>query len=233
MPVSDPLFDAPFYQAINEARWAALMRMIEIAEMQIGPLETVNDLGAGPGWFARRLSDTGRDVLGLDGRRELVEVARQRAPSARFEIFDFDAAALAAIPRVADAVLCFGLLYHLENPLRALRFCRAMTRKVLFLESMTLPEQGPLARVVPENANQTQGIRPLAMLMTPEAILHGLLAAGFAFVYRMDGARIDHPDFVQGADRAKRRDVFLATDHAIAAPDLTLCEPAELKRVTY
>ena len=46
--VSEMLFDAPFYQAINEARWSALQRMMAIAEAQIGPIGSVTDLGAGP-----------------------------------------------------------------------------------------------------------------------------------------------------------------------------------------
>lgn len=227
------LFDAPFYQAINEARWAALQRMLEIAEAQLGPVKTVTDLGAGPGWFAARLSETGRDVLALEGRAELVDIARQRAPAARVQVFDFDAVALDAVPPPADAVLCFGLLYHVENPVRTLRMCRAMSRKVLFLETMTVPEEGPVGRLVPENPNETQGIRDLALVLSPDAIVHALRAAGFARIYRVDGASIGHEDFVDTARRRKRRDMFMACNEAIEAPWLAECVPAQLQKYPY
>jgi SAM-dependent methyltransferase len=233
MPVSDLLFDAPFYQAINEARWAALQRMMAVVQAQIGPIKSVIDLGAGPGWFAGRLSDAGYDVLALEGRPELVELARQRAPAARFEPFDFDAESLSAVPAPADAVVCFGLLYHLENPLRALRMCRAMANGVLFLETMTLPEEGSAARLMPENANETQGMRPLALLLSPDTVVHALNAAGFSRVYRIDGVSIGHDDFVDTTERRKRRDMFLACDAAIDAPDLAECRPAPLRRYSF
>lgn len=232
-PVSDSLFDAPFYQAINEARWAALQRLMAVAEAQIGPIKSVTDLGAGPGWFAGRLAETGRDVLGLEGRPELVEIARERVSAASFEVFDFDAAALDQAPAPADAVLCFGLLYHVENPLRTLRMCRAMARSVLFLESMTLPEEGPVARMLPENQNETQGMRALALLLSPEAVVHALHAAGFTRVYRVDGESIGHDDFVGAAERRKRRDMFVACDATLEAPELTEQLPPPLRRYKF
>jgi SAM-dependent methyltransferase len=231
--VSEMLFDAPFYQAINEARWGALQRMLTIAEAQIGPIRSVNDMGAGPGWFAARLTEAGRDVFALEGRANLVDVARERAPRARVEVFDFDASAIDAVPPPADAVLCFGLLYHVENPLRTLRMCRAMARRVVFLESMTVPKEGPVGRVVPENPNETQGMRPLALLLSPDAIAHALHASGFSRVYRVDGASIGHDDFVGTESRRKRRDMFLACDVTVEAPDLTEFHPAPLHRYQY
>ncbi len=214
------LFDEPFYQSINEARWGALAHLLAIADEHIGHIDDLLDLGCGPGWFAARLSQAGRRVHGLDGRIELVEEARLRAPLASFEVFDFDAAAMDAARLRADAVICFGLLYHLENPLRALRMCRAMARRVLLLELMTLPEDGAMARLVPENANETQGMRPLALLLTPDAIAHGLLGAGFGHVYRYDGAAVAHEDYIENPSRRKRRDIFMACDVELAAPNL-------------
>lgn len=230
--MSNLLFDAPFYLAINEARWTVLQRLLAIAKAEIAPIKSVIDLGAGPGWFAGRLADAGYDVLGLEGRPELVEVARQRAPGARFEVFDFDAAPL-RVSHTADAVACFGLLYHLENPVRALRMCRAMTAGPLFLETMTLPEKGPVARLMPENANETQGMRALALLLSPDAVVHALHAAGFARVYRIDGASIGHEDFVDMPERGKRRDMFVACDAALDAPGLAACAPAPLRRYDF
>jgi hypothetical protein len=38
-----------------------------------------------------------------------------------------------------DVTLMLGLLYHLENPVRALRLARAVTRRVLVIESQVVP----------------------------------------------------------------------------------------------
>jgi SAM-dependent methyltransferase len=231
--VSDLLFDAPFYQAINKARWVALQRLLSVAQEKVGEIRSVIDLGAGPGWFAGRLAEAGYDVLGLEGRPELVEVAREREPGVRFEPFDFDAAALDNVPAPADAVVCFGLLYHLENPLRGLRMCRAMAKRALFLETMTLPQDGPAARLMPENPNETQGMRSLALLLSTDAVVHALQAAGFSRVYRVEGASIGHDDFIDTSERRKRRDVFLACDADIEAPGLSACKPAQLRRYEF
>lgn len=224
------LFDEPYYAAINEARWRTLQRLLQIAEAHVGSIADVNDLGAGPGWFAARLSETGRAVRGYEGRAHLVDIARQRAPKAQFDVLDFDAIGLEALPGAADATVCFGLIYHLENPLRALRICRALTTKVLFLETMTLPESGVAGRLVPENPNETQGMRSLAMWLSPDAIVHALHASAFRYVYRVASASVGHDDFIDTPRRRKRRDMFVAADTPIDAPELELCKPMSLSR---
>jgi SAM-dependent methyltransferase len=226
------LFDEPYYLAINEARWAVLERMIAAAEPAIGQLGELADLGCGPGWFSDRLVRAGRKVIGYEGRDDLVAVARARVPAATFAKLDMDVVGLDHLPPAADAVVCFGLLYHLENPLRALRICRALGRKAAFVETMTIPEPGAGARMIPENDNITQGMRPAALVLTPDAIVHGLTLAGFAHVYRYVG-RVDHADFSDSPGRRKRRDIFLAIDAEIAHPDLRRAMPPVLSKYPY
>lgn len=225
------LFDEPYYIAINEARWAVFQHMLA-AVRRVSDINTVLDVGCGPGWFAERLAVLGLDVLGLDGRPDLVEEARRRAPAAKFEVFDFDAAALDAGPAPRDAVFAFGLLYHLENPLRALRQCRAGARRALFLETMTIPEPGRLARLVRENDNETQGLRNLALVLTPATVVSGLFAVGFRHVYRFAGS-VNHPDFVETPDRLKRRDIFLASDLPVYDELLEACAAEHVGRYDY
>jgi hypothetical protein len=38
-----------------------------------------------------------------------------------------------------DVTLMLGLLYHLENPVRVLRLARAVTRKVMIIETQVVP----------------------------------------------------------------------------------------------
>lgn len=229
--MTDLLFDQPFYLAINEARWPVFERLLAAAR-QTGPIDSVLDMGCGPGWFAERMSASGLDVLGVDARVQLVIEARRRAPKASFEVFDFDHDNLDEAPEPRDAVLAFGLLYHLENPLRALRAMRAGARRALFLETMTIPERGATGRLVQENPNETQGFHGLAMVLTPTAIVHGLFAAGFRHVYVYEGG-VEHADFVQTAERHKRRDIFLAVDAPVSDPTLREVTRTPLDRYDY
>jgi hypothetical protein len=61
-----------------------------------------------------------------------------------------------------DLVLCFGLLYHLENPLRAIRHLRGLTEKCLLLESMCLPEEKPSMLLREEPRQEDQSLTDVA-----------------------------------------------------------------------
>ena len=65
-------------------------------------------------------------MLGVDGRQENVEEAQRRFPQIPFRICNAQESALRDLGRF-DLVFCFGLLYHLENPLIAIRQLCAMT----------------------------------------------------------------------------------------------------------
>jgi len=207
-------FDTDSYLAINEARWLLAAKVIQDVRASGVCLDTAFDFGAGPGWFAGRLSAAGLDVLALEGRPEIAAEGQRRAPRATFEVLDFDAAAASPLPAPRDFALAFGILYHMENPLRALRMMAGMTGKVLLLETMILPAEGPSARIIRENDNATQGIQPLALLLSPEAIEQALWASSFDYVYRCH-ALPEHDDFASNSVRHSRRSVWLASRMAL------------------
>jgi SAM-dependent methyltransferase len=65
---------------------------------------TVVELGCGSGVTARRLTDAGHDVYGIDQSRALIAIAREHAPAARFAVGSF---VTAPLPE-CDAVLAIG-----------------------------------------------------------------------------------------------------------------------------
>jgi SAM-dependent methyltransferase len=65
---------------------------------------SVVELGCGGGITARRLTDAGHDVLGIDQSPALIALARERAPDARFTVGSFVSAPLPE----CDAVLAIG-----------------------------------------------------------------------------------------------------------------------------
>jgi SAM-dependent methyltransferase len=85
----------------------------------VAPPGPVADLGCGPGAHALALARRGYDVVGVDGSRRMVEVARARA--ARDEVHaSFDVHDVSAPLRFADAslggVLAILVIQHLPHP---------------------------------------------------------------------------------------------------------------------
>jgi SAM-dependent methyltransferase len=219
------LFDAANYQEINAARWDVIEDVIRSLRHQGMTLASAYDFGAGPGWFAERLSQQSLDVVALEGRPEVAAIGRKRAPGCAFEVFDLDVMASDQLPAPRDFSLSFGILYHLENPLRALRIMAAMTGKAMLLETMIVPGDIALARVVRENPNETQGILPLAMILSRPAIEQAMWGNGLTHVMERT-LPVDHIDFHDLPDRHARRSMWLLTREAVSVDGF---EPLDIK----
>lgn len=137
----------PELMDIHRTRAAVAEPVASAALAQAGDGASAIDLACSEGWFAHRLLDWGaqevtcvdiraenirraglvRDRLGIDAERLRLRTA---------DVYELDPAALGTF----DVVLCLGLIYHLENPVGALRIARALTRRVCIVESQ-LTEQ--------------------------------------------------------------------------------------------
>jgi tRNA (mo5U34)-methyltransferase len=114
-----------------------------------GPGPTGLDLACSEGWFAHRLLEWGANrVVGVDARPENIRrarlvrnqlgVNRRRLRFRTCDIFD-----LGDFGRF-DVVLCLGLIYHLENPVGALRIARRLTRGLCVVESQLTEQAEPI-----------------------------------------------------------------------------------------
>lgn len=108
------------------------------------------DLACHEGFFSFDLARRGfSDVLGIDARQEHVDDALQMAKALGHDNFrgmqsDVHAINTAELGQF-DVVLCLGLIYHLENPIGALRQARALCRRVCLVETQVGPNlSGPL-----------------------------------------------------------------------------------------
>jgi tRNA (mo5U34)-methyltransferase len=106
---------------------------------------TAIDLACNQGYFGFELVRRGcRRVLGVDARQHFVHEANLLArvlAYEQYEAFHHDVQTL--VPAVLgefDIVLMLGLLYHLENPVGALRIARALTRRVCIVETQIVPQ---------------------------------------------------------------------------------------------
>jgi tRNA (mo5U34)-methyltransferase len=108
-----------------------------------GALSAV-DLACHQGWFSAQLAQSGFGrVIGVDARPEHVADAgliRDALRLPQIELIEADVHTLdTRALGTHDLVLCFGLIYHLENPVGALRVARALTQRLCIVETQVVP----------------------------------------------------------------------------------------------
>ena len=140
------------------------------------------DVGSGPGLLAAHLVERGARVTCVDGRADLLEEARRRVPSIETVVADVQRDPLLPIGRF-DIVFAYGLLYHLAEPLRAIRNFVAVCDGVLLLETITLDHELPLVQLADEPAQANQAVDGLACRPTPSWIALALERTGMGMVY--------------------------------------------------
>lgn len=219
------VFDTPEAVQINKARQEAVRQLLVTLRATFA-LKSALDIGCGIGHFSSFLKELGFSVVAADGREENISVAKLRYPQIDFHVANVEADSLTLLGRF-DLVFCMGLLYHLENPFRAIRGLRSVTRTCLVLESMCLPEPTPwmLLREEPQLANQS--LTDVAFYPTEACLVKMLYRAGFSHVYRLSQLP-DYDDFRDTADHSRRRTVLLAALTPIDSQELVpLVEPPE------
>jgi SAM-dependent methyltransferase len=219
------IFDQAHYVRHIEARGKLIRRLVPELKRTM-PLTTALDAGCGLGFFANLLRENALEVHAFDGRENNVEESRKRYPQITFSQGDIEDKSILQL-KIADLVLCFGLLYHLENPLRAIRNLRALTGKILLLETMCLPISEPRALLLVERDADDQSLTDLAFYPSEGCIVKMLYHAGFEEVYRV-ASLPEHDDFLDTPSHTRRRTVVVASFEPLNLSGLILIrEPQE------
>src|SRR5882672_11414568 len=180
------------YESLNSSRSAIVGEVLSEVEKQLTPTTAV-DVGCGLGYFSAFLRARGLQVTAVDGRKENVDEASRRVPQVDFHTMNAEDPVLRDLGRF-DLVLCFGLLYHLENPFLAIRHLHAMTSGLLLVESMVFPGTEPMMALVDEPQVEDQSLNRIAFYPTEACLIKMLYHAGFRNVYLLTKLP-DHPDF--------------------------------------
>jgi len=196
------IFDRPGQAAFMSARREFLGRFLPQWKEELG-LRTALDVGCGVGYFAASLRDMGFEVTAIDAREDNIAEARRRHPGVDFRVADVEDSQIANLGRF-DLVLSFGLLYHLENPFRAMRSWHALAAKLLLVESICLPQETPLLLICDEPTGEDQSLRAVSCYPSEGALIKMAFLAGFPRVYRfLELPEHDNFQRVVGLDRIR------------------------------
>jgi FkbM family methyltransferase len=206
------VFDQSHYLQLIDARGATIRELVTKLKPVLG-LSTALDAGCGLGFFSQTLQECGLKVHAFDGRDENITEGRRRFPQVMFETGDIQDANITRLGKF-DMVLCFGLLYHLESTLLAIRHLHALTEKVLLLESMCIPEEEPRMLLREEPSVEDQSLTDVAFYPSEGCFAKMLYRAGFSHVYRV-AKMPEHDDFRDTAEHRRRRTVLIAAPKEI------------------
>jgi tRNA (mo5U34)-methyltransferase len=106
---------------------------------------TCLDVGCHEGFFAVAIAQRGaRRVVGVDVREQSLRKASFAARALDLHNVQFRSGNVETLDPAAlglfDFTICFGLLYHLENPMLALRRVAALTKRYVIVETQVIDE---------------------------------------------------------------------------------------------
>jgi len=202
------VFDLQHSQRISDRRKEFLGRLVKDLQANLN-LATALDAGCGVGFFSNYLASLGFSVTGFDVREEGIVEAKSRYANVEFCVWDVEDPPIQGLGEF-DLVLCFGLLYHLENPLRAIRNLYSLTKKVLIVESLITPQRLPVAVLMDEHQGEDQGLNYVAFVPSESCLIKLLYRAGFPEVYRLL-VLPDHEDFREAFFYKRRRTILVAS----------------------
>jgi SAM-dependent methyltransferase len=180
-------------------------------------------VGCGFGYFSALLVGLGFETRAIDGRPENAAEARARVPGLEVQVADAEDDSLRRAGSY-DLVLGLGLLYHLENPFRAIRNLHALTGRILIIDSMCVPVRLPVLHLREENSvAEDQGLTPAVFYPSESCLIKMLYRVGFAVVSRPAWLP-DHPEFRGTWKQKKVRTMLVATRSAFTSPLLVPLE---------
>jgi SAM-dependent methyltransferase len=219
------VFDQKFYADITSARLGHFRTLgLPVSG------KSVLDVGAGVGHLSTAIAAAGGDVTCIDGREENILRLRELYPDRQAHVVDVETDALLDLGRF-DGIFCYGLLYHLFDPLSFIRRVSRICNEWLIIETCISDSTEPILRLVPEeNANYSQAIHAMGCRPSSAYVIFCLKLAGFENVY-VTSTLPDHPQFryknrndgsyLRGGNLM--RNIFVASRTSIPSPALTRC----------
>ena len=139
-----PTYHGDDIKAIHDTRWQMLDACLDERLGTAVDNLTALDLASHQGWFAWKMAQKGFSrVLGIDARESHVDDSTLIRDIYGLDRLSFEQgdihSQVAGHHGQFDVVLMLGLLYHLENPVGALRTCRELCKNLCLIETQIVP----------------------------------------------------------------------------------------------
>lgn len=222
------VFHSIQYQRHNQRRQEHLASLgLDLAN------STVLEVGAGIGDHTSFFLDRGCEVVSTEARQDNLEILRYRYPNLQVRHLDLDNPD-PTFNEVFDIVYCYGLLYHLQNPIEAIEFMSRCCQKMLLLETCVSFGDEELINPCLERAeNPSQAISGHGCRPTRKWV-YNRLKQHFDFVY-MPITQPNHQEFpldwtVAPSTNILTRSVYIASRQPLDNPILIEDIPLKQKR---
>ena len=224
-PIEDPfsVFLAPNAHAINHARQSHLASLgLDLRG------KSVLEVGAGIGLHTPFFLERGCTVTVTDGRAENVAEIARRHPGVKTAIVDLEVDRPIELGRF-DVIYCYGLLYHLSNPQRALARLADACDGQLLLETAVSPGTHDELLLVRDPDAFNQAISGIGCRPTRLWILNRLKSLfGYGYIPRTQPDHVDFPaDWIHTPIQTMHRSIFVGSRTPLALPTLSDSVPDE------
>lgn len=186
---------------------------------------SVLEVGAGIGDHTSYYNYRNCSVTATDARKDNVAILRRRYPKMQVFQLDMEHPTLEG-SQSFDFVHCYGLLYHLNDPVVALQFLAEKTKDILFLETcVSFGNEESINLVTEDIDSPSQSVSGLGCRPTRPWIFNRLSSL-FEYVY-IPRTQPNHHEFPldwTDPDRHSpnlQRAVFIASKHRLDNPILT------------
>jgi SAM-dependent methyltransferase len=132
----------------------------------------VLDIACNSGFWSMQCALLGADVVGFDARQELIDQANALkaivgVENVQYHVLDFWSMAPEQLGGTFDVVLNLGILYHLPEPLAALKLTKRMSRDVVLLDTAVAASPEPVVRLSWENSDDIRAAFDHGMVAHP------------------------------------------------------------------
>lgn len=205
----------PEVAKIHSTRELVLRRYLEASNC---PKNTGLDVSCHEGFFSLVLAEYFNSVTGIDKNQGSLDLARQMTGFLKKTHISYRHCPVEEAPAElqSDFVLCYGLIYHIENPMQVLRKLAELTRNVLCIETQVLPFSATCRIEDGNYQNQRElkglfglcadypdskegGLTRYALVPTQEAVVFMLKELGFKTIDVYNPAPGDYEQFVRGS----------------------------------
>jgi hypothetical protein len=215
----------PIFHTNNSLRITA-RRLEHLASLGISVAgNSVLEVGAGIGDHSNYYLDRGCKVTITDGRPANLKYLKLRFPDQDIQFLDLEHP-LATENFRFEIIHCYGTLYHLNNPEKALEFLSGCCQKMMFLETcVSFGDQMEINLVKEDEVDLSQSISGFGCRPT-RPWLYEKLKALFEYVY-IPVTQPNHEEFPIDWMSPERylgrncRAVFVASNNKIESPNLT------------